>query len=194
MFYGFSGPGCGHKANRWRGSRNWGPMFMAWDVGRDEGRGRRRGRMFDGGELRLVLLRLIADEPRHGYDLIKAIEELTGGAYAPSPGVVYPTLTLLEDMGLIAEARGKSSRKQFAITDDGTAHLAERAEEVDALMARLTALGEERARPDSASLRRAMGNLRHVLVEKVRRGDAGPEIVDEIVTAIDELARRIEKL
>jgi DNA-binding PadR family transcriptional regulator len=97
-------------------------------------------------------------------------------------------------MGLIAEARGKSSRKQFAITDDGTAHLAERAEEVDALMARLAALGEERARPDSASLRRAMGNLRHVLVEKVRRGDAGPEIVDEIVTAIDELARRIEKL
>ena len=63
--------------------------------------------MFEGGELRLVLLKLIADEPRHGYDLIRAIEELTGGEYAPSPGVVYPTLTLLQDMGLIEEAAGE---------------------------------------------------------------------------------------
>ena len=69
------------------------------------GRGRRR--MFESGELRLVLLKLIADEPRHGYDLIRAIEELTGGEYAPSPGVIYPTLTLLQDMGLIEEAEGE---------------------------------------------------------------------------------------
>ena len=62
-----------------------------------------RKRMFEGGELRLVLLKLIADQPRHGYELIKAIEEMTDGEYAPSPGVVYPTLTMLEDMGLIAE-------------------------------------------------------------------------------------------
>jgi DNA-binding PadR family transcriptional regulator len=150
--------------------------------------------MFDGGELRLVLLKLIADEPRHGYDLIKAIEELTGGAYAPSPGVVYPTLTLLGDMGLIAEAQGDGARKRFAVTEEGTAHLAERAEEVAALMARLTDMGEARSRPDAASLRRAMGNLRQVLIHKVRAGEAGPELIDEIVTAIDELARRIEKL
>jgi DNA-binding PadR family transcriptional regulator len=155
---------------------------------------RTRRRMFDGGELRLVLLKLIADEPRHGYDLIKAIEELTGGAYAPSPGVVYPTLTLLGDMGLIAEAQGDGARKRFAVTEEGTAHLAERAEEVAALMARLTEMGEARSRPDAASLRRAMGNLRQVLIHKVRAGEAGPELIDEIVTAIDELARKIEKL
>ena len=71
----------------------------------EAGRGRRR--MFGSGELRLVLLKLIADEPRHGYDLIRAIEELTGGDYAPSPGVVYPTLTMLADMGLIEEAPPK---------------------------------------------------------------------------------------
>ncbi len=194
MFYGFSGHGCGLKANRWRGSRNWGPMFMAWDMGRDEGRGRRRGRVFDGGELRLVLLKLIADEPRHGYDLIKAIEELTHGAYAPSPGVVYPTLTMLDDMGLIAEERGEGTRKRFSATEEGTAHLAERAAEVEALMARLAGMGEERARPDAASVRRAMGNLRQVLIDKFRRGEAGPEIIDEVVSAIDELARKIEKL
>ncbi|MBX9642818.1 MAG: PadR family transcriptional regulator [Novosphingobium sp.] len=194
MFYGFTGHGCGHKANRWRGSRNWGPFFMEWDLGRGEAQGRRRGRVFDGGELRLVLLKLIADEPRHGYDLIKAVEELTGGAYAPSPGVVYPTLTLLDDMGLIAEERGKSARKRFAVTEEGSAHLADRAEEVAELMARLAAMGEQQASPDATSVRRAMGNLREVLVGKLRRGEAGPEIIDEVVAAIDELARKIERM
>ena len=63
-----------------------------------EGRGGRR-RVFELGESQLVLLKLIADQPRHGYDLIRAIEEMTDGAYAPSPGVVYPTLTMLQDMG-----------------------------------------------------------------------------------------------
>lgn len=194
MFYTFTGNGCGHKANRWRGSRNWGPIFMSWDVGSDEGRGRRRGRMFDGGELRLVLLKLIADEPRHGYDLIKAVEELTGGAYAPSPGVVYPTLTLLDDMGLIAEDRAKGTRKRFSVTADGTAHLAERAEEVEELMARLAALGEARNSGDAAAVRRAAMNLRHVLANKLRKGGVDEQHIDEIVGWIDELARRIEKL
>ncbi|MCZ8321233.1 MAG: PadR family transcriptional regulator [Novosphingobium sp.] len=168
-------------------------MFQ-WDASSEDGARRTRRRMFDGGELRLVLLKLIADEPRHGYDLIKAIEELTGGAYAPSPGVVYPTLTLLADMDLIAEDAGESARRRFRITEAGSAHLAERAEEVAALMARLAAMKEARSRPDAASLRRAMGNLRQVLMDKVRAGEAGPEMIDEIVTAIDELARRIEKL
>ena len=89
----------------WQG--NWGPFHFDFgdEGGRGgRGRGRRARRMFESGELRLVLLKLIADEPRHGYDLIRAIEELTGGEYAPSPGVVYPTLTLLQDMGLIEEA------------------------------------------------------------------------------------------
>lgn len=195
MFYSYAKHGCGKQAGgRWRGSRNWGPFVFAWDAATHDGPGRGRRRMFEGGELRLVLLKLIADEPRHGYDLIKAIEELTHGAYAPSPGVVYPTLTMLEDMGLIAEQRGEGSRKSFAVTADGTAHLAERAEEVEALMARLTEMGEARSRPDAASLRRAMGNLRQVLMHKVRAGQAGPELIDEIVTAIDELARKIEKL
>jgi DNA-binding PadR family transcriptional regulator len=194
MFFHYANHGCGKSASgRWRGSRNWGPFMFQWDAGSDAGP-RRSRRMFDGGELRLVLLKLIADEPRHGYDLIKAIEELTHGAYAPSPGVVYPTLTLLGDMGLIAEAQGDGARKRFAVTEDGTAHLAERAEEVEGLLARLTDMGEARSRPDAASLRRAMGNLRQVLIHKVRAGEAGPELIDEIVTAIDELARKIEKL
>jgi hypothetical protein len=73
--------------------------------------------MFESGELRLVLLKLIADQPRHGYDLMRAIEELSGGSYAPSPGVVYPTLTMLQDMGFIEEAEGSGSRKAFGAPD-----------------------------------------------------------------------------
>src|SRR3954453_8669343 len=125
----------------WQG--NWGPFHIdfgdeGWGAARGGGRGRRR--MFEQGELRLVLLKLIADEPRHGYDLIRAIEELTGGEYAPSPGVIYPTLTLLQDMGLIEEAPVEGPRKPFQVTDEGRKHLEEREEEVEALLERLKEL------------------------------------------------------
>ena len=82
-----------------------GPFGGDWFDRSERPMGGRRARMFDGSELRLMLLKLIADTPRHGYDLIRAIEALTAGAYAPSPGVVYPTLTLLDEMGLIEEQR-----------------------------------------------------------------------------------------
>src|SRR6478752_8297693 len=120
----------------WQGS--WGPFHFdfgdeGWSGGR---RGRRSKRMFESGELRLVLLKLIAesDEPRHGYDLIRAIEDMTGGEYSPSPGVVYPTLTLLQDMGFIDEAVGEGPRKPFQITEEGRAHLEENAGDVEDLM------------------------------------------------------------
>lgn len=165
--------------------------------GPGEGRGGRGGprgkRMFDGGELRLVLLKLIADEPRHGYDLIRQIEELTGGAYAPSPGVVYPTLTLLDDMGLI-EARPEGAKKLFAVTEAGAAHLADNAEAVAALIDRLAEVGAERSRTDSASIRRAMGNLREVLMHKLRHEDVPQEMLHAVVALIDEAAQKIERL
>jgi DNA-binding PadR family transcriptional regulator len=158
-----------------------------------EGEGRGRRRVFDGGELRLVLLKLIADTSRHGYDLIRAIEALTGGAYAPSPGVVYPTLTLLSDMELIAEDASESARKVFAVTPGGTAHLAERAEEVAALFARLEALAKQRERTDVAPVRRAMHNLRSVLFHRLGAG-LEKEKLHEAVELIDEAARKIERL
>ena len=105
------------------------------------------------GELRLVLLKLIADQPRHGYDLIRAIEELTHGSYAPSPGVVYPTLTMLQDMGLIEEAKGEGARKAFPITAEGEAHLAEKADEVAALFERLEDLGSDQRKAGGAPIK-----------------------------------------
>jgi DNA-binding PadR family transcriptional regulator len=156
------------------------------------GRGGRR-RMFDGGELRLVLLKLIADKPRHGYDLIRAVEERTNGAYAPSPGIVYPTITLLADMGLIGEQSSDGARKLFEITPEGTTHLADNANEVAAMFARLDALGAERERTDAVPVRRAMHNLKSVLMHRLGEG-LDKDRLHDAVALIDEAARKIERL
>ncbi len=176
----------------WHGS--WGPFHF--DVG-DEGwggrRGRRARRIFESGELRLVLLKLIADEPRHGYDLIRAVEELTGGEYAPSPGVIYPTLTLLQDMGFIEEAPGEGPRKPFQATGEGRRHLEERSEEVDALFERLKDLAPSPSEGPSP-IWRAMRNLGVALRHRVGRGDISEETLYEAAALIDELAQKIERL
>ena len=162
-------------------------------------RGRRRGRMFGQGELRLVLLKLIADEPRHGYELIKAVEEMTAGSYAPSPGTVYPTLSLLEDEGAIREvAGGDEPRKAFEATDQGRAELEERKDEAEALTERLSEHGERHAERGRAfatpEMFRALGNLAQVVKIKARKGSLGEDSVAQIVDLIDEMARKIERL
>lgn len=163
---------------------------------------KRRGRMFGQGELRLALLALINEEPRHGYELIKAIEELTGGAYAPSPGAVYPTLQMLEEEGLIKPAKSKdkdgddSGKKPFQATKAGVAELEARTGEVDDLMERLGAHGEraEKVKEKSPDLFRAMGNLASVLKNRARAGKLDKAAMDEIVDIIDEVAKRIERI
>jgi DNA-binding PadR family transcriptional regulator len=177
----------------WQG--NWGPF--SFDFG-DEGwggrRGRRSRRMFESGELRLVLLKLIADEPRHGYDLIRAIEDLTGGEYAPSPGVVYPTLTLLQDMGLIDEAAGEGARRPFQATDEGRAHLEERAEEVEALFERLRELAPTARETAGPAIGRAVKNLMTALGHRLSREGFDEELFLEIAAILDEAAQRIERV
>ena len=173
----------------WDGG-NWG---REWGSGGWGGR-RGRGRVFESGELRLVLLKLIADQPRHGYDLIRAIEEMTGGSYAPSPGVVYPTLTMLLDMGLIDEAKGGGARKAFRITPDGEAHLADKADEVEALLARLSGLGEDQRKAGGAPIKRAVGNLLAALWHRVTREDAGEDTLHDIAAILDEAAQKIERM
>ena len=154
----------------------------------------RRGRMFASGELRLALLALIAESPSHGYELIKGIEEMTGGAYAPSPGAVYPTLQLLEDEGAIAEAEAEGAKKPFTATDQGRAELASRADEVDALMQRLGRHAERNDKVRSHDLFRAMGNLGSVLKGRAMTGKLDERTINEIVDMIDEMAKRIERL
>lgn len=157
------------------------------------GRGGGRRRMFEGAELRLVLLKLIAEQPRHGYDLIKAIEELSGGVYAPSPGVVYPMLTMLQDMGQIAEQASEGAKRLFAITDMGTAEVEANAEQIDALTERLQALGEEQEGHDRSPVRRAMMNVAMSLRSRMMRGGK-PELAHDIAAILDDAAQRIERL
>lgn len=183
-----------------RGSRgwsgNWGPFHFdfgdeGWGGGR---RSRRSRRMFESGELRLVLLKLIADEPRHGYDLIRAIEDITGGEYAPSPGVVYPTLTLLQDMGLIEEAPGEGPRKPFQATDEGRAHLEEREEEVGALFDRLRDLAPSGENAAGPAIGRAVKNLMTALGHRLKAEGFDEDLFLEIAAILDEASQKIERV
>ena len=178
-----------------RGSRSWGPFTVEWgsEAG-DHPRGRGRRRMFGGDELKLLLLKLIEDAPRHGYDLIREIEERTGGAYAPSPGVVYPTLTMLADMDLIGEQATDGAKKVFAITTAGRAHLTEREELVASLMERLADLGSMRERSRKGPVQRSMGNLRQVLIHRIGNGDVPQDMLHQIAAIIDDAAQKIERL
>jgi len=180
----------------WRG--NWGPFHF--DFGDEDSHGGRGGRrypgrkrMFESGELRLVLLKLIADEPRHGYDLIRAIEEITGGEYAPSPGVIYPTLTLLQDMGLIEEAPVEGARKPFQITEEGRTHLEERTEEVDGLIARLSDMKPSEENVAGPAIGRAVKNLMTALRHRIGRDGLNDELLHEIAGILDEAAQKIER-
>ena len=184
------------------GGRGRGGRGSSWDwsfgngEGRERGGGGRagpRGRMFASGELRLVLLKLIGDQTRHGYELIKAIEGLTGGNYAPSPGVVYPTLSLLLDEGMIEEKADASPRKAFAITAEGEVELSSRSEEAEALVARLIALNEEEDAHRAPPIGRAVGNLFAALRGRAQSG-FDSETVHQVAEILDETARKIERL
>ncbi|MGI8706008.1 MAG: PadR family transcriptional regulator [Sphingomicrobium sp.] len=179
----------------WRGS--FGPFHFDFDDdGRSRGGSRRRSRkrMFESGELRLVLLKLIADEPRHGYDLIRAIEDMTGGEYAPSPGVVYPTLTLLQDMELVEEAEVEGSRKPFQITSDGRNYLDERSDEADELIDRLKELAPDERSEAGPAIARAVKNLMTALSHRIGRDGLDEDLLHEIAAILDEAAQRIERV
>lgn len=153
--------------------------------------------MFGGGELRLLLLHLLVEADRHGYELIREIEALAAGEYAPSPGVVYPTLALLIDEGMIADVPGHGARKAFRATEAGHAELATRRTEAEAIVARLRGLGEYRQRreqADSPPVRRAVANLMTALGQRAAAGTLDGEVAHQVADILDEAARRIERL
>jgi DNA-binding PadR family transcriptional regulator len=130
-------------------SRNFGGRHGFGPFGKGFGGGGgnmfRAGRMLADGDLRLIALSLIEKGPRHGYDLIKALEELSSGIYSPSPGVVYPTLTFLEEAGY-ATSTSEGNKKVFAITDAGREHLEENREIVDGVIEQIERFGEKMAK------------------------------------------------
>jgi len=121
-----------------------------WGRGSRSGRGGwgggafRVGKMLADGDLRLIVLALLSDGPRHGYDIIKALEEKSSGIYSPSPGVVYPTLTYLEEVGYATSA-AEGSKKVYSITDAGRAHLEENREVADLAVSGIEKFGKKMA-------------------------------------------------
>jgi DNA-binding PadR family transcriptional regulator len=157
--------------------------------GRERGFGGRE-RMFDTGELQLVILDLLAQKPSYGYELIKALEDKLEGGYAPSPGVVYPTLTLIEEKGF-ATSTTEAGKKVFTVTDAGQAELTANR---DRIHARLEQNGERFGRGRSPELMRAFGNLRGAVQAKLARGTMTPDQLKKIAEAIDTAATTIDNI
>ncbi|MGD9538793.1 MAG: PadR family transcriptional regulator [Alphaproteobacteria bacterium] len=153
----------------------------------------RGGRLFDYGELRLLLLAMIAERPRHGYELIKAIEERFGGSYSPSPGVIYPTLAWLDDMGYAAIEPEPTGRKLYRVTAEGEAFLVANRTAADELLSRAGDDGARGARHVPAPLVRAMENLKLALRLRLRREPLDQAAAERIAAALDAAAQTVER-
>ena len=151
------------------------------------------GRFFAHGDLRLVVLHLIAERPRHGYEVIKAIEERVAGAYSPSAGVVYPTLTLLEDLGYVTVDTGDGGRKLHTITAEGRAFLDANRAAVDALLTYMDEAGRMRGSGRAPQIMRAMENLKLALRMRLARGPLTEDLANAVAAALDIAATSVER-
>src|SRR5690242_21258228 len=155
--------------------------------------GRHGGRLFDYGELRLLLLAMIAERPRHGYELIKVIEERFSGSYTPSPGVIYPTLSWLDDMGYAAIEAEKAGRKCYRITAEGEAFLIANRVAADALLSRVGPSGAGGADQVPAPVVRAMENLKLAMRLRLKQGPLDQATAESIAAALDAAAQIVER-
>jgi DNA-binding PadR family transcriptional regulator len=172
---GLDGAGCGRRGG-----------------GRGPGGGRGRGRVFDNGDLRLVIM-LLSEKPRHGYEIIKALEERVGGGYSPSPGVVYPTLTLLEELGQASVSDERAGRKLYTLTKEGKSIVVGNRRVVDAILARVAEAATARAGPPPPVVR-AMENLGMALRLRLQARPATTAQIRAMAAAIDGAARSVEEL
>src|SRR5580704_8463992 len=190
-------------AEKWAARHGWRGHF-----GPGGGRGGRHGmggsdfmrarRMLAQGDLRLIALALIAEQPRHGYEIIKMLEDKTAGWYSPSPGIVYPTLTYLEEAGYVT-AQAEGSKKLFTITDEGRAYLDQNRDFVDAVLERLAKIGSKIARvrkrfgrdEDGDDERRGLPPLMRAALENLREiaGERLDNDADAEAKLVEILAR-----
>ena len=193
----------GRCAGRGRRGRFFGGPGWGGRHGMGGGDTMRAGRMLAQGDLQLIALALIAEQPRHGYEIIKVLEEKTSGWYSPSPGIVYPTLTYLEEAGYVT-ASTEGSKKLYTITEEGSAYLKANREIVDAVLDRLNALGERVSRwrrhmrgdrADRGSLppltEAALDHLRETIGKRLE-GDADAEahLVEILARAAADMQRK----
>lgn len=181
----------GHHPHRARHSRH-GVGGHGGGHGASHGRrgGPRLGRFLEHGDLRFVLLALVEEAPSHGYELIRTLEERTGGAYRPSPGAIYPTLALLEDEGFVAQSQGSGARKLYEITPAGREALEPQRPSVAAIFARMNETGDEVGRH---KVRRGMENVKTALRLRASRGLSEAE-AEAVAAILDEAAGKIERV
>ena len=190
VHYGYCGP-HGHRA-KW----GWDASFMNSFFGA-EGRPRGRwrgGRMFEQGDLRYVVLRLLEEKPRHGYEIIKALEERFGGTYAPSPGVVYPTLQLLEDLGYARIVSGDEGKKTYEINDAGRAYLAENRDTVDSIFERISNLMGHFLDEPMTEVHRAFRKAGKATYGRATDAVQSPAVLKQIVDILERAAREIDAI
>jgi DNA-binding PadR family transcriptional regulator len=186
---------CGEPGQR--AKWGWDSGFMGGFFGA-EGRPRGRwrgGRMFEQGDLRYVILRLLEEKPRHGYEIIKALEERFGGAYAPSPGTVYPTLQLLEDLGYArVSTTPEEGKKVYEITEAGRAHLAENRETVDNIFERIASLVGHFLDEPMTEVHSAFRRVGKAAYGRATGAVQDPELLKKIAEVLDRAAKEIDSL
>jgi len=159
----------------------------------EHGRGGGRGaRMFEQGSLRLVILHLLQEKPRHGYEVIKAIELMVGGNYSPSPGVIYPTLTLLEELAYAAVQAEDGGKKLYRISTEGQDFLAANREALQQILDRLE-IKQRAGASESPELRRAIQNFKLALHTRIGKGELDQQQLHTIIDIIDHAAVAIER-
>jgi DNA-binding PadR family transcriptional regulator len=140
-----------------------------------------------------VIVKLLSEQPSYGYQLIKKMESRLAGGYTPSAGVIYPTLTLLEEEGLASVSTSEDNKKVYSVTAAGMEYLVANQERIDELLARLEEAGKGFERGRSPEIIRAFTNLRGAVMARVSR-DVTPEQIRKITEAINAAAKAIDEL
>lgn len=172
----------------------WGDFgFGVW--GAQEGKGGRRFRWnpFERGDLKFVILRLISDKPMHGYEVMQALEEESGGGYKPSPGSVYPTLQMLEDEGLL-RCREEEGKKIYQITPEGTAYLEEHGDIVDRIFNRVGAFANGFFGKDTRELTASFSRLAQTCFEGAFSGRLDEDAIGKMTEILDRARRELEEV
>ncbi|WP_234300452.1 PadR family transcriptional regulator [Rahnella aceris] len=153
----------------------------------------RRERMFETGDIRLLMLHFLQRRPAHGYELIKAIEELSKGEYTPSASIIYPNLTFLEEQGLISASQEEGGKKQYAITPEGSQSLVEQGELLGSVTEKLHSLAILSNNRSIPEMQRAINNIRMALNLRLAKGPIGQETLYKITDALDRATKEIER-
>lgn len=191
------GPGSGHGQDSGRGERgqhgSGGGRGQLRSGGFERGFGQGRGRLFDAGDVKLVILKLLSEQPSYGYQLIKTMEERLAGGYTPSAGVIYPTLTMLEEEGLAA-ASSDEKKKIYSVTSEGTEFLETNKRQIKELFERIEETGRGFKRGRSPEIMKAVMNLRSAIAARVSRESVKPELIKQIAETINAAAKAIDGL